>query len=95
MRAHHLGLTLGFDSAPSEGSTLGLTDNDDLGGDDGDSDYSAVVAPLLVMSSCVCVRVCVVVSCVVWCCSCCVFVCVTCFSSYRPPLALTLTSTRT
>jgi len=36
---------------------LGVTDNDDLGGDDGDFDYYAVVAPLLVLSSCVCVCV--------------------------------------
>jgi len=39
--------------------------NGDLGGDDGDFDYLAVVAPLLVLCVCVCVASC-----------CCVFVCV-------------------
>jgi len=34
-------------------------DIDDLGGDNGDFDYEAVVAPLLVLSPCVCVFVCV------------------------------------
>jgi len=55
-----------FHSLATEGSTLGLTDNDHLAGDDGDFDYEAVVVPLLVLSSCVYACVCRrVVCCVV------------------------------